>query len=88
MINIKYLITYDLVSPGQDYEALYQAIKNVSTSYRHGMQNTWFIESTQAVTNIRDNISPVLDTGDKLFVLPINGWASFNMGDIATWLNG
>lgn len=87
MIYIKYLITYDLISPGQDYEDLYQAIRDVATTYRHSMQNVWFIESNQSSASIRDAVKLVLDSGDKLFVVRIGDWASFNLGDTGTWLN-
>lgn len=39
-------ITYDLRKPGQDYTPLYEAIKALGTSYKHDMQSTWLVAST------------------------------------------
>ncbi len=84
---MKYLVTYDLMSPGQDYSDLYRAIENLGEA-RHGMQNVWFIESNLTAVAIRDNLASFIDTNDKLFVCVIGSWAASNMENIGLWLNG
>jgi len=87
VIHIKYLITYDLNKPGQNYEDLYKAITETGSSYRHGMQNIWFVETSTTGKAIRDFLIQYIDTGDKLFVTRLNDWASYNLGNVADWLN-
>jgi len=41
----RYLVTYDLNQPQQEYEDLYDAIKSYS-SYVHAMDSVWFIDTT------------------------------------------
>jgi hypothetical protein len=83
---LKYLITYDLNSPGQNYEALYEAIKRQG-EWNHALQNTWFVKSQHSASQIRTNLKSALDSGDKLFVCVIGEWASTGMPDEADWLN-
>ena len=83
---MKYLITYDLNSPGQNYEALYKAIKSTG-DWIHALQNTWFVKSQYTASEIRDQLMKVVDSGDEIFVTEISGWASCNMSKAADWLN-
>lgn len=81
-----YLITYDLNSPGQNYEALYNAIKELG-HWRHALQNTWFVESNYSAGQIRDHLKKVVDSGDAIFVCEIKGdWAAYGV-TAASWLN-
>ena len=83
---MRYLITYDLNSPGQYYEELYKAIKGLG-DWIHAMQNTWFIKSRYSAKQIRDHLTSVIDHGDKLFVCEINDWAAYGISDAGNWLN-
>ncbi len=83
---MKYLITYDLNRTGQNYEGLYELIKNLG-DYRHPMQNTWFVKSNLTAGQIRDALRPALDENDKLFVCSISNWGSINIGTTGSWLN-
>ena len=84
----KYLITYDLNKPGQNYSDLYDSIKGFG-SWRHPLDSTWFVETTKNATQIRDALKGDLDSGDKLFVTKVDSsWASYNLSDLASWLNG
>ena len=67
---MKYLITYDLLDPGQDYSELYEAIQSFGDA-RHGMQNVWFLESESSATEIRDDLKLHVDENDKIFVCAI-----------------
>lgn len=84
--NMKYLVTYDLLSPGQDYDKLYDAIKSLSSDYRK-MQNVWFIKSSLSAEYIRNTLKDAVDKNDKIFVCKPEDWASSNMHDIASFLN-
>lgn len=78
---MKYLVTYDLISPGQEYSDLYQAIRDFGEA-KHGMQNTWFLKSESSATKIRDGLKVYVDKNDKIFVCAIGNWASFNIGEV------
>lgn len=81
----KYLITYDLNKPGQDYSGLYVAIKEIG-SWMHPLDSTWFVETSQTAASIRDALAKKVDGSDKVFVTPVSGWASFNLAGLANWL--
>lgn len=83
----KYLITYDLNKPGQDYSGLYAAIQGLGL-YKHPLDSTWFVKTSKTGENIRDALKQKIDGNDKLFVTEVSGWASFNLPDLAKWLNG
>jgi CRISPR/Cas system-associated endoribonuclease Cas2 len=83
---MKYLITYDLNSPGQNYNALYEAIKKLG-DWQHPLQNTWFVDSSYSASQIRDHLKEVVDRNDKIFVCEIGTWASWDMSDASDWLN-
>lgn len=82
----KYLITYDLNKPGQNYSDLYEAIKALG-NYRHPLDSTWFVSTSKSASDIRDALKGEIDSSDKLFVTKVESWASFRMSDLADWLN-
>lgn len=84
---MKYLITYDLKSPGQSYDDLFEAIESCGDAY-HFLQNTWMVESPLSAAQIRDKLEDEVDSNDKIFVCVIGNWASYRMPDAAAWLNG
>lgn len=82
-----YLITYDLNEEGQDYEALYKAIKSCCSSWCRFMKSAWFIETTSSEDEIRDCLLPVMDKNDLLFITKVSkqykGWLT---DDVWNWL--
>lgn len=78
-----YLVTYDLNSPGQNYERLYEAIKQYQ--YCKGLESVWFISSNSSASAIRDYLRQHIDGNDKLFVSSLGGWASWNV-NCADWI--
>jgi hypothetical protein len=79
------LITYDLNSPGQEYNELYSAIKELG-DWIHPLQNLWFVDSNLSCTSIRDDLENHVDKDDKLFVSGINGWATNFSNSDTSWL--
>ncbi|WP_431220561.1 hypothetical protein [Leifsonia xyli] len=68
-----YLITYDLNSPGQKYEKLSEKIKAYGT-YVKLMESTWMVSGySLTAQGIYDNLSPVLDKNDNIFVVNVSG---------------
>lgn len=82
-----YMIGYDLLTPGQDYSDLHEAIKKLG-SWWHCLDSTWLINSNQTATQIRDSLKPYLDRNDRLLVSTITrdaAWTGFNEG-CSDWL--
>jgi hypothetical protein len=64
-----YLIGYDLISPGKDYGDLIKAIKALGSGWCHCLDSTWIITNSGSATDIRDALTPHLDSNDKLLVI-------------------
>jgi hypothetical protein len=78
-----YLVTYDLRKPGQNYDALYDALK--SYPYCHDLESVWFIQSNRNSGDIRDHLKGFIDANDRLFVSRVDYWASWNV-PCAEWI--
>lgn len=76
-----YLITYDLVAPGQDYEDLFEAIKEIADGNWHALDSVWLIGHAGPAATIRDALLPHIDPNDKLLVVKLTGegaWKGFD----------
>lgn len=81
------IITYDLNSPGKNYEALLQRIKtNIPWAKLGGSSYLIITEKTPA--QIRDHLKGVLDVNDKLFVSVVNAPAAWTglSEQVANWI--
>lgn len=81
----KFLITYDLKKPGQNYPKLFEQIKRLGNAF-HCMQNTWLLKSDMSSMEILRHLENQVDGGDSVFVVQIADWASLNVAN-AEWLN-
>jgi len=82
-----YLIGYDLKTKGQNYNCLYDKIKN-NYSYWHCLDSTFLVKTNQTSVQIRDFLKPCLDSNDSLLVVTLSGeaaWAGFS-DDCGQWL--
>ena len=81
----KYLITYQL-SDEEDYDELHEAIEAYG-DYIQIMRSIWFIETSSSRTDVRDNLSDYLESGDTLFVMDKSAWAAWGLdNDDVDWL--
>ncbi|MED2985472.1 hypothetical protein P4311_29595 [Bacillus thuringiensis] len=82
-----YAITYDLISPGQDYSDLHEKIESYG-KYSKRFDSFWLIDSDDTAGEIRDNLKTVLDKNDRLLIIEVkNHWASRNLADgMVNWL--
>lgn len=88
MVNLSiYAVTYDLHSPGQDYDKLHEQLKSYS-SYSKRFDSFWLIDSTKSASEIRDELIKVVDKNDKLFVIEVKKhWAGRKLADgMVNWL--
>lgn len=86
-----YIISYDLKTPGKDYNSLYDAIKQYG-EWRHPLESTWLVftdSNANAIsTNLRANGR--MDDSDLLFVCQLNindtqGWIDKSVWN---WIDG
>ncbi len=76
-----FLIGYDLVKEGQNYDGLIQAIKSLPGTGWHHLDSTWVLRSSGTAPEIRDILVRHLGPNDKLLVVQLTGegaWSGFN----------
>lgn len=71
------LISYDLNTPGQKYDALYEEIKKAGTWWHH-LDSTWIISTSASPEEWQRRLRQHMDDNDNLLVIEIcnnyNGW--------------
>ncbi|HLR00022.1 MAG TPA: hypothetical protein VK102_06560 [Sphingobacterium sp.] len=81
-----YSISYDLSTPGTDYDALYEAIKQYR--WAHYLESTWWVATNDSANQIFNNIQPHIDDNDRILVIELKdnkaGWLPQEAWD---WLN-
>lgn len=83
---MKFLINYDLKTPGRNYDDLIKVIKAYGT-WANICRSCWSIQTTQTAAQIRDNLKQYIDTNDILFVCDYDNWASYGLSqEVADWL--
>jgi hypothetical protein len=70
------IISYDLCSSGKNYDDLYEYIKNFP-KWAHITESTWFISSELSCVDIRDAITKITDSDDRIFVAELTGVAAW-----------
>jgi hypothetical protein len=82
-----YVVAYDLHKVGQNYECLIKKLKTYDTHW-HVQQSVWIVISNQTSAQIRDFLTPCLDSNDKLIVARLSGEAAwYGYADsITQWL--
>ena len=80
-----FLVSYDLRSPGRNYQPLYDALGGVP--HCHALESAWLIDVAQTRHEIRDVLQGAVDANDILLVTRVlqDGWASYNL-PCAAWL--
>lgn len=82
-----YIVSYDLHKQGQNYDCIIQKLKAYGTHW-HVQGSVWIICTDQTAAQVRDNLSPCLDTNDKLLVAKLSGeaaWYGYNQ-NVTDWL--
>jgi hypothetical protein len=82
-----YIVTYDLSNPGRNYEILLKKIKAHYAWARLG-GSSYLILTEQTATQIRDNLTTVLDINDSLYVGLMSDTAAWKgFGDeVSNWI--
>jgi hypothetical protein len=64
----RYIISYDLYRPGNNYSDLTADIKRLGEDWEHPLANLWIVETDFSAAEIRQLLSHQLLTGDKLYI--------------------
>ena len=77
-----YSVSYDLRKPGADYDSLYNALEGLGA--RRVLESEWVLRhDNTTASKLRDYLMQFIDQNDRLLVIAIQNWASFNtMTDI------
>ena len=71
-------ISYDLHSPGQDYDKVIEAIKGLGT-WAKVQYSLWYVKSGLSASDAREKVWSVMDSNDSLIVIDAtNNNASWN----------
>lgn len=82
----RYLITYDLKDPGQNYERLIDRIKSCP-GWAKICLSAYAVQSPKSAVQLRNELKSCLDQNDILFVCDFDNWASYNLSDeVSSWL--
>ena len=81
-------ISYDLRTPGQNYNELYKRIKS-SIDWCHAMESLWFISTDESVYTWSERLKGCMDNNDYLFVVDITGQTrqGWMQQEVWDWLN-
>jgi hypothetical protein len=71
----KYLISYDLDKPGQDYNRLIGELDRLGAL--RILYSEWILRSTSNAANIRDHLRAFIDGNDMLLVVALTGEAAW-----------
>ena len=77
---MRYVISYDLRKPGQNYQSLYDALENIGA--KRVLQSQWGVRRNNTTAkNLRDHFRKYMDSNDRILVTSIDGhdWAGWRL---------
>lgn len=79
---MRYSVSYDLREPRRDYQSLYNEL--IRLNAKRVLESEWVLRHNKtSASSLRDHLMRYIDTNDRLLVLIIQDWASYNaMADI------
>lgn len=74
-----YMVSYDLLTPGQNYEGLWTELQRLKA--KRILQSQWVIRNSASAVVLRNHFQQFIDYNDRLFVnaLDLQDWASWNI---------
>ena len=79
----KYLLTYDLIAPGRNYQTLWSELGRFSAT--RVLLSTWvFRRLNTTCVGLREHFKRFVDGNDRLLIIDISdeNWASWNVRDM------
>ena len=81
------MVEYDLMFPGQKYEAISKYIKQ--HSWAKPLASCWLIRTAKSAERVRDDVLALIDANDKLLVTDVTGdemaWYGLSP-DVSEWI--
>lgn len=74
------IISYDLISPGQDYSKVSDKIKTLG-SWAKVLESLWYLRTEFTSKQVRDALAQVTDRNDKIFVAECSDAAWSNLSE-------
>lgn len=71
-----YIVSYDLRAPGRNYDDLYTRLKSFK-KWGRITESTWAVLSDSSAVQVRDYLSQVLDSNDRVIVVKSAGVAAW-----------
>lgn len=70
------LVGYDLHKPRQEYEALWDALREMGTWWHH-LDSTWIVRTELTPVQLRTQLRQLIDGDDEVLVIDVSGrsWA-------------
>ncbi len=68
-----WLVSYDLLVPGRNYEGLFQALRQMSAT--RVMLSQWALRSNLSAMDILNRLIPHIDSNDRMIVSPLSSSA-------------
>ncbi len=69
----RYIISYDLYRPDNNYSDFTREIKRLGDDWEHPLANLWIVETELSAADIRGLLGAHLITGDKLYICEAGG---------------
>ena len=80
-----HLVSYDLNTPGKNYDDLINTIKNFP-SYYHLLKSAWLISTKKTTQEAYDKLKPHIDDNDHIFVSKITNRQGWIPNDAWEWI--
>jgi len=81
-----YLITFDLVAPGRNYQPVYDYMATFADSMKP-LQTVYLVSTSKTAATIRTELKTHIDENDKILVVQHSGgWATSNLPKTTVWL--
>lgn len=77
---MRYVISYDLLKPGQKYDALWKELERLKA--KRVLESQWAVRRTNTnAEKLRDHFKIFIDSNDRILVVCVDNddWAGWNL---------
>ena len=68
----RFLVSYDLLKPGQDYNSLFAALENLGA--KRVLLSAWALRGNYSCQSLYDTLAAHMDATDRLLVVRVDDW--------------
>jgi hypothetical protein len=81
-------VNYDLISPGKDYEKLFEFLRNSPGGWAKPLKSMWFVRTNRSAGQLRDAIKSYVDANDELVTVDVTyaDWATNFRDSTVEWM--